>query len=344
MAYDPITHQIGPRVTADRTHLGTLARPQLLPIIAERAPEATPILSMLPIGEAEDMTVEWHADLPASYPAKTAAVQAQIPGTEAEASAVTSPYKIFSYVHFFREVFSAVDATRKIKTVGVDNYVERTLNRRELKQGAELEHALLNSTLTVGVGLDGETGATAPKMAGLFEIAKDENDADTTLYGGADPWAIMNGETDLQGSSYKGVGSPVDTLTAKLLEDLLETMWGKGVTANLIFCNSVQKRYIDGFWGTRPVITDLKHYQRLIDVYETSFGLQTVRIHRRMRGGHVLLLDPSYLAFMALEPGEFQLMAKTGDMDCYMLQSSGCLRVNLPAAVGLAHNLYNTYV
>jgi hypothetical protein len=119
-------------------------------------------------------------------------------------------------------------------------------------------------------------------------------------------------------------GSTTGALTVAALNSALQGTWSSGGQASQILVGPTQKAAIDQFTGvaTRFVDVDRAAQASIINaanLYVSSYGRHTVRLHRHVRSSIVLCLDPDMWAVSFIDKPFMEELAKTGDGKKYQL-------------------------
>lgn len=121
-------------------------------------------------------------------------------------------------------------------------------------------------------------------------------------------------------------GTTTGALNVAALNSALQGAWLAGGTPSTILVGPTQKLVIDTFTGiaTRFVDVDKSTQATIINaanVYVSSFGRHTVRMHRHVRASVVLCLDPDLWAVSFIDRPFMQPLAQTGDAKKAMILS-----------------------
>jgi hypothetical protein len=118
--------------------------------------------------------------------------------------------------------------------------------------------------------------------------------------------------------------------TSTVLNLALQGAWSNGGDPSVILTTASQKATLDGFTSiaTRFVDVDKATQSPIIgaaNVYVSDFGRHTVILHRYMRTGIVLCLDPNYWAIAFLRRPMARELARTGDGTKYQIITEATL-------------------
>ena len=256
----------------------------------------------------------------------------QIEGDDATFVTIVSPTRVGNYQQISRKTFLISRTQEKVAKAGRRKESTRQVVKqmRELKN--EMEYAIVRNQASSAGG-----SATARSTASIESwLATNEVLATTT---GGGTTAGFSGGT---------VAAPVDgttqgALTVGTLNSALQGTWSSGGQASQILVGATQKQVIDGFTGvaTRFVDVDRAAQASVINaanLYVSSFGRHTVRMHRHVRSSVVLCLDPDMWAISFIDRPFMEKLAKTGDGDKYHIVSEWGLVSRNEAASGKVVN------
>ena len=231
----------------------------------------------------------------------------QIEGDDASFVTVVSPTRVGNYQQISRKTFLISRTQEKVAKAGRRRESARQLTKqmRELKN--EMEYAIVRNQASSAGG-----SGTARSTASIESwIATNEVLATTTA------------SSTTPGFSSGAVAAPTDgsttgALTVGVLNSALQGSWSSGGQATQILVGPTQKAAIDQFTGvaTRFVDVDRAAQASIINaanLYVSSFGRHTVRLHRHVRNSVVLCLDPDMWAISFIDKPFMEELAKTGD-------------------------------
>ena len=110
-----------------------------------------------------------------------------------------------------------------------------------------------------------------------------------------------------------------DASTAALTEDMLnarlKAMWEKGGSPNAIVVNGFQKRKISSFTGSVQYRPEDRTYSKLVEYYESDFGLQRIILSRWVPKDKLLILDLDKIRVLPLKNRSFfvRRLPESGD-------------------------------
>jgi len=231
----------------------------------------------------------------------------QIEGDDASFVTIVSPTRVGNYQQISRKTFLISRTQEKVAKAGRRRESTRQLTKqmRELKN--EMEYAIVRNQASSAGG-----SSTARSTASIESwIATNEALATTTSSATTPGFAsgVVAAPTD---------GSTTGALTVAALNSALQGAWSSGGQASQIIVGPTQKQVIDGFTGvaTRFVDVDRAAQASIINaanLYVSSFGRHTVRMHRHVRSSVVLTLDPDMWAISFIDRPFMEELAKTGD-------------------------------
>ena len=273
-------------------------------------PDETYCLTTFDKVDASGVYHEWLTD---GIVAPTA--NRQIEGDDAAFITIVSPTRVGNYQQISRKTFLVSRTQEKIAKAGRRRESTRQITKqmRELKN--EMEYAIVRNQASSAGG-----SATARSTASIESwIATNEALATTTSSATTPGFAsgTVAAPTD---------GSTTGALTVAALNSALQGAWSSGGQASQIIVGPTQKQVIDGFTGvaTRFVDVDRAAQASIINaanLYVSSFGRHTVRMHRHVRSSIVLCLDPDMWAVSFIDRPFMEELAKTGDGKKYQMVS-----------------------
>ena len=252
-----------------------------------------------------DATASFHEWLLDTLVAPT--TNRQIEGDDAAFVTVVAATRVGNYQQISRKTFLISRTQEKVAKAGRKKESTRQLTKqmRELKN--EMEYALVRAQASTAGG-----SGTARSTASIESwLATNEVLATTTS------------SATTPGFASGAVAAPTDgtttgALTVAALNSALQGSWSSGGQATQILVGPTQKQVIDGFTGvaTRFVDVDKAAQASIINaanLYVSSFGRHTVRMHRHVRASVVLCLDPDMWAVSFIDRPFMEELAKTGD-------------------------------
>jgi hypothetical protein len=256
----------------------------------------------------------------------------QIEGDDAAFITVVSPTRVGNYQQITRKTFLISRTQEKIAKAGRRRESARQVTKQMKELKNEIEYAIVRNQASSAGG-----SATARSTASIESwLATNEVLATTT------------GSSTTAGFSSGTVVAPVDgtttgALTIAALNSALQGTWSSGGQASQILVGPTQKQVIDTFTGvaTRFVDVDRAAQASIINaanLYVSSFGRHTVRMHRHVRASVVLCLDPDMWAVSFIDRPFMEKLAKTGDGDKYQIVSEWGLVSRNEAASGKVVN------
>jgi hypothetical protein len=297
-------------------------REDLEDVIWDLFPEDTWMVSNFDKTEATSTTHEWlHQELLA------AATNIGVEGDDATFTSLTPPSRLGNYTQILSKTFLVSDTLEAVKKAGRGSEVARgaMVKMRELKR--DLEYAVSrNTTASVGASGTGRSmGGVECWIGGYYNNAAvgTTNAASTAVV----VTAGSNATTPATISGVPGVvtdQSAPGAFSSTYLNYALQGAWSNGGDPSVILTTASQKATIDGFTSvaTRFVNVDASEQSPIIgaaNVYVSDFGRHTVILHRYMRNGIVLCLDPNYWALAFLRRPMARELARTGDGTKYQI-------------------------
>ena len=238
----------------------------------------------------------------------------QIEGDDASFVTIVSPTRVGNYQQISRKTFLISRTQEKVAKAGRRRESTRQVTKqmRELKN--EMEYAIVrNQASSAG-------GSSTARSSASIESWLATNEVHATVN--------TNGTTP--GFSSGTVAAPTDgstgAFTIAALNSALQGAWSSGGQATQILTGPTQKLVIDQFASiaTRFVDVDRAAQASIVNaanVYVSSFGRHTVRMHRHVRSSVVLCLDPDMWAVSFIDRPFMEQLAKTGDGTKYQIVS-----------------------
>lgn len=291
--------------TTDTYRVGVAGgnREDLEDVIWDLFPDETQCLSTF---DKVDATASYHEWLLDTLVAPT--TNRQIEGDDASFVTVVSASRVGNFQQISRKTFLISRTQERVNKAGRRRESARQLTKqmRELKN--EMEYAIVrNQASSAGGSGTARSTASIESWLATNEVLATTTSAATT-----------------PGFSGGTVASPTDSpstlgaLTVGTLNSALQGAWSSGGMATQILVGSTQKTAIDAFTGvaTRFVDVDKAQQASIINaanLYVSSYGRHTVRLHRHVRASVVLCLDPDMWAVSFIDRPFMEQLAKTGD-------------------------------
>lgn len=237
----------------------------------------------------------------------------QIEGDDAAFVTIVSPTRVGNFQQISRKTFLISRTQEKVAKAGRRRESTRQLTKqmRELKN--EMEYAIVrNQASSAGGSGTGRSTASIESWLATNEVLATTTSSATTP--GFASGAVA-APTD---------GSTTGAFTVAALNSALQGSWSSGGQATQILVGPTQKAAIDGFTGvaTRFVDVDRAAQASIINaanLYVSSYGRHTVRLHRHVRSSVVLCLDPDMWAISFIDRPFMEELAKTGDGKKYQI-------------------------
>lgn len=305
------------------------------------SPEETPFLTAVRETEADNTLFEWPVVELASVDYTNREAEGEdAPSTEAPNNALRlSNYtqisdKKVKVSHTSQAVNAAAGNVQRLSKQVV-------LKLKELKR--DMEGMLLDN-----VAASAASSGSARSTAGLCAFLKTNTVFEA---GGADP--TLSGSTEGYPNAAATAGTTPVVFAEADLNQVIEDIWTEGGQADLIMCNSGNKRRISqAFTGNATRYKDATDKKLIasIDFYDSDFGELTVVPNRFMRtansGGdddayNVYVLDPEYAAVAFLDPVQQKPLAETGHSVSRLIWAEYGLQVDNEKAHGVVRDTTN---
>jgi hypothetical protein len=243
------------------------------------SPEETPLFSTSRKVKAMARLHDWQNDALAS-----AADNANIEGADFSFSKPSARTRVSNVTQIFTKTLEVSDTQQTVDVAGVSEEMAYQMEKRMKELATDIEKAAFTGT--------GNTGAsgTARRMTGLYAAVTSVN---TT-----------------------GTGTGTEALTEDMFNDTLQAIYDNGGRPNAAYVNSFQKRQISSFTTSNTRYLDTVDAGRLVnfvDVYESDFGVISIRLDQFADTDKVLLATSDQIAFAILRPVKEVEVAKVGD-------------------------------
>jgi hypothetical protein len=234
-------------------------------------------------------------------------------GDDATFTSIVSPTRVGNYQQISRKIFAVSRTQERVAKAGRRRESARQVVKqmRELKN--DIEFAIVrNAASSAGGAATGRSSAGIESWLSTNPVrATTTASAATTGFSGG----VVVAPTD---------GTTTAAMTVASLNLALQGAWSSGGQPTQILVGPVQKQVIDTFTGvaTRFVDVDKASQASIINaanLYVSSFGRHTVRMHRHVRSSVVLCLDPDMWAISFIDRPFMEQLAKTGDAVKYQI-------------------------
>lgn len=232
-------------------------RESLMDVVTNISPSDTPLLSSLAKSSVGQPVHSWQTDSLTTYTETNAAVEgADFAFTKAGARTLVTNYT--QILNKTWEVSYSVEAS---DIAGAASEYAYEMKKAMTELSTDIEASLMN-----GTGNSGASG-TGRRMKGVVAFIE------------------TNVET--------GSGTGTQDLTESLYNDALETIWAAGGRPDTTFVGSFQKRQISAFStpSTRNIDAGDGKIRASVDIYQSDFGLQTIKLHRDVPTDKAILMQ-----------------------------------------------------
>jgi len=233
-------------------------REDLIDVISNISPVDTWFQSSIGSGVAKQKYHEWQTDALASP-----AANKQVEGNQWTATAITPTVRTGNYCQILGKAFLIAESQEDASKAGRSSEVNYQKANKLKELANDIEYALIVNSATAS----GASG-TARQLEGLAG------------------WITTNVTT--------GTGTANEVLTETMLTDNLQLIWAAGGKPSNALMGAFQKRKIDAFTtNTRNINAEQKKLVGTISVYESAFGIVSLRLHHIMQStlaGYVIIL------------------------------------------------------
>lgn len=306
-------------------------REDLEDVIWDLFPDDTYCLTNLDRVTADATYHEWLTDTLVA-PAQNI----QIEGDEAEFTAVTDPIRLGNYCQISRKTFLYSGTQERVKKAGRKSEI----GRQAIKQMRELKNDMEYALVRNQAGTAGGAG-TARSSAGMESYIG--NTAASATVAGQEVLSTTTASATTAPLTSGAPAAPTDTaagstgaLTEAAFKLALEGAWATGGDADVVLCNSTNKKVISGLSSVATRNIDVGRNQQASitaasDLYVSDFGVHKIVLHRHVREHAVMVIDSDLWAVAYLRAPFTEKLAKTGDAEKRMMLAEFCL-------VARAHN------
>jgi hypothetical protein len=232
-------------------------------------PAETPFLSSFPRTKAKSTLHEWMTD---SLTAP--ATNAQIEAADYSYTKGTTPTRLTNRTQLFYTTWEVSDTVQASDPAGYESELARQKMKKMKEHARDIEVALIT-----GTGNSGASG-TARTMKGVLGF--------------------------ITGNVTTGTGTGNEALTETVLNDALQAIWDdSGMEGGYtVYAPGSQKRVIDGFTAGSTKFTDPadKKLTTPVNIYESSFGIVKIKMHRHLTAGNVVILADDMWKTAWLQP------------------------------------------
>lgn len=259
-------------------------REDLIDIITNISPDATPFFSAISSTRATATTHEWQTDA-----LDTPAANAQIEGDDTSNTAVTPTVRLSNYTQILKKAYGISGTQEAVKHAGRANEMAYQMQKAMRGIATDVEYALVMNASAVG----GASG-TARQLKGLKG------------------WVATN----------ESSATADRDLTSTILDGAHQLAWASGGNPDMVLCSGFQKKQFanaTNFPGmTRQVSAESAKIANAVEIYEGSFGTLTVKLSHVMNSDSTLKkwvfgVETQRFLTAWLRPFERQPLAKTGD-------------------------------
>jgi hypothetical protein len=251
---------------------------------------------------------EWMLDTLSSAGANIA-----IEGDDFGAAAYTAPTRVGNYVQTARKDFLVSGILEEVKKAGRKGEIARIAMKRMREIKNDIEYALVrNQASSAGGSTTGRSSAGMESWLATNEILATTTGGSTTVgFSGG----VVAAPTD---------GSTTGAFTETALRTAVNAAWTQGGDARVVLLGTSQKAALDAFAGVATKYNEVKGATQgtiigAADVYVSDVGNHTVILHRHVRGGTVLCIDPDYWATAWIRRPQMETLAKSGDAEKRMI-------------------------
>jgi len=304
-------------------------REDLEDVIYDLFPADTYLYNNLESVTATNTFHEWQTDSLAA-----AATNRQLEGDDASYATLGATTRMGNYTQISRKTFLISGTLEAVKKAGRKSEIARIGMKKMREFKRDVEYALIGNQASSAGG----NGAGTARSSGGMEswIA-------STDHSGNGVRTTTTASCSTVGFSSGVVVAPTDgTTTAALTQGkLVEGIglaWTQGGDPSVLLMDKTQKANFDTFAGVAQQTNELNGKAATIvntvDLFKSDYGTHKAILHRYIRSGVVLGIDPEYWGVAWLEGRRpaMQTLAKTGDGEKRMILGEYCLVARNPLA------------
>lgn len=251
------------------TYEATGNREDLLDIITNISPDETPLMNKFGRSKVTGMVHSWLTDSLAP-----AGVNAQVENAPFSETEATPRVKLDNYIQIFMRDCNVTDSQEAVLKAGVKSEMAYQLAKTLKQIALDVEYAIVNNATAVRGNAN-----TAGKMGGIPHFVNATN--------------LPNNVIDANNAA----------LTETMLNDAVQAAWKTGGTPDICVVSGKNKRTISGFSSQeRQRSADATKLKKVIDVYESDFGLVNMMLHRMQSDSRIDLLQSEYWKLAYLIP------------------------------------------
>jgi hypothetical protein len=308
-------------------------REDLEDVIWDLFPEDTWAVSNLDKVDATATTHEW-----LNQTLATPGANKQIEGNDAAFTSLTPPSRCGNYTQILSKTFLVSDTLEAVKKAGRGSEVARgaMVKMRELKR--DMEYAITRNQ-AASAGSSNASGRGMASMetwiAGYYQNAFVGTTCGASSFSTAVATTTTASATTPATTSGVAGTAPTDGTTTSAMSstnftNALGGAWSNGGDPSIVLTGAPNKAIIDAFTSiaTRFVDVDAATQSPIIgaaNVFVSDYGRHTIVLHRYMRTGLVLCLDPNYWAIAFLRRPMARELARTGDGTKYQIITEATL-------------------
>jgi len=302
-------------------------REDLEDVIYDLFPADTYLYSNLESSTATSTFHEWQTDS-----LDSAAANRQLDGDDASYATLGATTRMGNYTQISRKTFLISGTLEAVKKAGRKSEIARIGMKKMREFKRDVEYALIGNQASSAGGV-----GTARSSGGM------ESWIATTDNGGNGVRATTSASASTAGFSAGVVTAPTDgtttgSLTQAKMVEAIGLAWAQGGDIQTLLMDKTQKANFDTFAGiatqTNQVNSKPATIVNVVDMFKSDFGTHKAIIHRYMRSGVVLGIDPEYwsLAWLQDRRPQMETLAKTGDGEKRMIIGEYCLVARNPKA------------
>lgn len=258
-------------------------REDLIDLITNISPTATPFMSSIGSTRATSVLHEWQTQALASPTGN-----AHIEGDETAAGALTATTRVNNRAQILKKVFIVSGTQEAVDKAGRSSELNYQTGLKLAELANDIEWAMINNTSAVS-----GASAVARQMKGIMGFVS----------------------TNTSSATARRV------LTETLLSSLLSDVWSEGGSPDMLLCGGFNKRKVDAFsTNTREISAESAKLVANVDIYKSSFGTMDVKLSHAVNTKHpdrLIAVETKRWRKAFLRPVKREELSKTGDAKKY---------------------------
>lgn len=280
-----------------QTYQEAIRREDLIDVIADVSPDENPLVTMLGTTEASQTLHEW-SDY---FQARPSSNSKSIEGDDASFSDLSVATRKNNICQIIKQDFAVTETEIAVDKAGPRDAFARERQYALRRWKNQMEYAVIRGTKASG------SSGVAREMDGLVAVIKTDGLATSRASG--------------------------TSLSENEFNDMIQGSFDvtDGYIVDWILCTSKRKRDISNFTAnnTRFVQADDKRLTKPVAIYESDFGVHTIKAHKDMPTNSVMGIrrEMVKIAYLTNRKPKFVPLAQTGDAQKGQIVGEGTVEV-----------------